>query len=206
MQYVDYGTYNLMVSNAKKPKDATAVRHEEPVSRAALAVERAVEQVSSSSSVPPLGNEATFTTEHGCHEVTTKFTIRNETGMKIDRSYLPETFGKRSKRLLEEWTKAVVKVHSALGLSDEFSVGFVFSEDATALYERRSGNKIYYINPVSVEKCGTFRTMRSKKLDKNDLVAYATHEILHGIGYLYHDEDFAAALTYAMAKVFKHKV
>ena len=95
-------------------------------------------------------------------------------------------------------------------LRGEFATGFVFSEDVTALYESRSGVTTYYVNPVSVEKVygksGSFRTMRRRKLDRHDLLAYATHEVIHGaLGIINHSEQFSSALTAAMAKVSRHK-
>jgi hypothetical protein len=202
VEYIEYGSSTLTVSAKREEVE----RKQGPVSMAALAVAEATEQVSGPTFGLSSQGEAVFSKSETTMEVMeVKFTIRNETGMKLDRSYFPDTFGKRSKKLLEEWTKAIVKAHEILGVSDSFAVGFVFSEDASALYECRGGVKTYYVNPVSVEKCGTFRTMRFKKLDKHDLLSYATHEVLHGIGYDYHDENFAAAFTYAMAKVLRSK-
>ena len=204
-EFFEYGDTAISVSNEPAAKPVPVSAHYEPVSQAALRVESNVQNVEHRHSVPAVAsrNEASVmkAPESG---MGFRFCIRNETGMKLDKSYFPDTFGKRSKRLIDEWVKALVTVHSALDISGSFGVGFIFSEECAALYEMRSGTKTYYVSPVSVDRVGAFRTMRSKKLDRYDLLAFATHEVLHGQGYSYHDESFASALTFAMAKVLRH--
>jgi hypothetical protein len=205
VEYVEYGNTVLSVRNERTVTEDVREVPPQEFNQAALIAADAERKVASDNFIPLPSSDVSATFERGDNEAGTKFVIRNETGMKLDRSYYPQSFGKRSKRLLEEWTNAILKVHKILGISDSFAIGFVFSEDASALYENRDGIKTYYVSPVSVDKCGSFRTMRSKRLDRHDLLSYATHEVLHGQGYDYHDENFAAALTYAMAKVLRNK-
>jgi hypothetical protein len=210
VEFIEYGDTIFSVRNENENESKAEVKFSqtadvEPVSQVALVASDAERKVASDNRLALPSSDVSATFERGDNETGMKFTIRNETGMKIDRSYFPATFGKRSKRLLDEWTNALMKVHKILEITDTFAVGFIFSEDASALYEKRAGIKTYYVSPVSVDKCGTFRTMRSKRLDKHDLLAFATHEVLHGQGYEGHDENFAAALTYAMVKVLRNK-
>jgi hypothetical protein len=202
VEFIEYGDTVFSVRNEKKTVDVIHA-DVDPISEAALIAFEAERKVAPDNRMAL--HSDVVSTLRGDNESGMKFTIRNETGMKIDRSYFPATFGKRSKRLLDEWTRSIMKVHEVLEITDSFAVGFVFSEEASALYERRAGVKTYYVSPVSIDKCGTFRTMRSKRLDKHDLLAFATHEVLHGQGYDNHDENFAASFTYAMAKVLRAK-
>jgi hypothetical protein len=135
------------------------------------------------------------------------FILRNETGLKVDRSFRPGSLSSFSQRLLKLWTTALVEVHHVLGMSSEFTIGFIISETALAMHEY-SGKfgTVYYISPVSVDRVGTFRTMRRRKIDKGDILASAIHEVVHGAGYNAHDESFASAITEAFAKVINAKI
>lgn len=210
----DYGTELTVV---KKKADTTVVEHtvtttshkelEEVRSRVGA------EQVAAFTNAYQLPAAASTTEiiDRRCRPVLNeRFTIRNETGLKLDRAYMPDTFSAASKRLHHEWVAALMFVHEALGIGGEFATGFIFSEDSTALHERRDGVSTYYVNPVAVAKVkfagGEFRTMRRVKYDRHDLRAFACHEIIHGAFSLRdHDEAFSAKLTFCMAKVLRHK-
>lgn len=195
--YHDYGSF-VYSRQAKETPVKVETVHSTVVDEAAfVAMDHRPEPIEDSTVLP-------------CHEVEAEpeflFVIRNETGMRPDRSYFPGTMGKRMSRLREEWVKALMTVYEALEIGGNFAIGFVFSEEAEALHEIINGTSVYYINPVSIERTASgVRTMRSKKLDRHDLLAYATHEVIHGLGYRYHDERFSSALTEAMAKVIRYK-
>lgn len=158
----------------------------------------------------PMSFKNEVTQQPAVDEFDHRFTVRNETGMKLDRAYLPQTFSAASRRLVRDWVVAISRVHRALNVGGKFSVGFIFSEDALALHEVRSGICTYYINPAPVARVTTgknaFRTLRRTKLDRHDLLSYALHEVLHGAYNLqFHDEAFCSAFTVGMAKVLRYK-
>lgn len=140
-----------------------------------------------------------------------RFTIRNETGMKLDRAFLPETFSANSKRLVRDWAAALTTVYRALNIDAEFATGFVFSDTAEALWESRNGITTYYVNPARIESVvvpstgSTFRTIRRRKIDRHALLALAVHEVTHGIGFTNHGESFASGMTDVLEKVLRFR-
>lgn len=220
---VDYGVELTVVEKAKAKVEKAEAGNDSPELQVVVREPRSIvdyptlEEVQSERSAERIAAYSPAPVLNSSHPTVTttpatgaRFTVRNETGMKLDRSYLPGTLSAASKRLQKDWVSALRFVHEAMELRGEFATGFVFSEDVTALYESRSGVTTYYVNPVSVEKVygksGSFRTMRRRKLDRHDLLAYATHEVIHGaLGIINHSEQFSSALTAAMAKVSRHK-
>ncbi len=175
------------------PEDMMAALHHfadmvlsEPIPQPALAVQPA-------------------TTNHKVSPFNDTFVIRNETGMKLDRSYRPEHFSAFSKRTLRMWRNALVAIHQVANLSDTFAIGFVFSETAAAMHEVKDGQRTYYINPITVGKTKAGgRTMRKRTLDRAAMVVTAAHEVAHGMGNSDHDERFSSALTDLLETVFRN--
>jgi len=136
------------------------------------------------------------------YAVCENFFSRNELGIKIPKHYLPyrHTFSAYSRRLVKKWSHYLTKLHELFDVSGVFSVGFVFSEEVEALYESNATRGlVYYINPAKVVKqvSSGSRSLRKRFSAKDDcrLLMIALHEFLHGRGYNYHDEEFAARLT-----------
>ncbi len=135
--------------------------------------------------------------------------IKNETSLKIPEYLLPESFSKYGQRLIEIWSKIMVKMHEIQKDDAAFVVGFIFSEDAVAQYAKEDGEPaVYYLSPCEVIKqvCSESRSFKTrwKLTQRNHLLAIAAHEYLHK-QYTYHDENYAAALTDLMAVVMENR-
>jgi hypothetical protein len=130
------------------------------------------------------------------------FFVRNELGIKVPAHYLPyrSTFSAYSKRLVKKWSLYLMRLHQLFNKDGHFAVGFVFSEEVEALYERSpERGTVYYINPAKVVKqaSSNSRSLQKRYNAKDDykLLMIAAHEFLHGCGYSWHDEEFASKLT-----------
>lgn len=150
------------------------------------------------------------------------FVLRNEL---CDRMTVPcfcdpasEKFSSGSKWLIGVWAKVLVELHALFEKRGAFSVGFVFDEDVDgepcqALYERKHDiGDIYYIAPCRLERGPNGRIDNAPRLvtrwsrsDKWEILAVAAHEFVHGEGYGYHDEKYAARLTEVLGTVLKNK-
>lgn len=127
-----------------------------------------------------------------------RFVLRNETGRATPKRFHPDTMSPDPKRLLVIWTNLLVEMHRVLHINKPFSVGFVISDDAEAMYgdSARTG-RVFYLNPTLGGKMRKFGDDESRC----KLILTAAHEVLHGMGYGRHDEIFAAKLTDLAAKL-----
>lgn len=138
------------------------------------------------------------------------FYLRNEVGMSIPPRYRPkDEMSSYSRRLVKKWAFYLVQLHRLFKRNTRFSVGFVFSEDAEALYEACSERGVvYYINPVKIvkQKNSNSRSLKNRFSAREDslLLMTALHEFVHGICE-YHDEEYAGKLTEMAAVVFKNR-
>jgi hypothetical protein len=95
----------------------------------------------------------------------------------------------------------MLELHRLFDHEDEFGVGFIFSDQTRAQHETSDYGRVYYIAPAKVvEQSSTMSRSFSKcwKFDnagKKMLLSIAAHEFVHGLGYSWHDESFAAKLT-----------
>lgn len=92
------------------------------------------------------------------------------------------------------WSAAVWEVYVADGREPDFTFGFIFDDDFQAKYV----NGAYLINPCHTDY--KIKYTRTRKC-ACDILTLAAHEYAHGLGYIQHDEDYAAALTEVMRKV-----
>jgi hypothetical protein len=136
------------------------------------------------------------------YAVVEDFFVRNELGIKVPAHYLPyrSTFSVYSKRLVKKWSFYLMRLHQLFNKDGHFAVGFVFSDEVEALYERCSQRgTVYYINPAKVVKqvSSSSRSLQNRYNAKDDykLLMIAAHEFLHGCGLSWHDEEFAGQLT-----------
>jgi hypothetical protein len=106
--------------------------------------------------------------------------------------------------LAEAWAKCLLELHRAFGIHDAFSVGFLFSEEIEAEFEKSSEyGRVYFVNPLCYSKRGHRR--RFSKSEKHRLIALAAHEFVHGAFDLgRHDEEYAGKLTEVLGIVLKH--
>jgi hypothetical protein len=130
-----------------------------------------------------------------------EFVIKNGVKRAVPKEFEPATFSDHAKWLAKAWAGCLLELHAIYQLKEEFSVGFLFSEDLEAEYEA-SGDygRVFFLNPCDVTRKKTVR--RFKKADKGQLIADAAHEFVHGLGFSYHDEAFASKLTEVMGFVF----
>lgn len=131
-----------------------------------------------------------------------RFIIKNDLGMTIPKCYLPETFSDYSKKLAIAWITAALRIAELVEYKGEFSVGFIFDEDAAALFENTTKyGPVLYINPIQVTKQQNSQS-RSLKRSRNftaagkwSIIADCIHEFTHMLGYESHNEDFANKIT-----------
>lgn len=143
-------------------------------------------------------------------QIASSFVIKNETGKVVRPQYRPEHQGFciYAFRLVMIWTQLLIKLHEIFKMDEEFSVGFLFGDNETeALYEKSSEHGVLYlINPVKIDGNKWLRRYRCGcKEDLNQLLSTALHEIVHGMGYGEHNEDYSSKLTDAVAKVLNQQ-
>lgn len=139
--------------------------------------------------------------------VASEFIIKNETGMEIPGYFLPEQpeFSVYSQKLVRIWGRLLLELHQLLNHSACFAIGFLFDEDNEAEFEDGRFGPVYYINPSVVvrQQLSGSRSLRKrfKLTERHRLLAIAVHEIVHGLGYYRHDEEYAGRLTDVMGVV-----
>ncbi len=132
-----------------------------------------------------------------------EFVIKNETGKEVKAQYRPdsEKFCPYAFRLATIWIRLLLTLHEIFKVEDEFSVGFLFGDNQTVALHEKHGTygTVYYINPVKIADgkwakrfCYSYNQGNS---DQNFLVMLALHELVHGMGYGDHNEDYASKLT-----------
>lgn len=138
--------------------------------------------------------------------IASEFVIKNVTGMEIPSYFLPEQpeFSVYSQKLIRIWGMLLLELHQLLDHSASFAIGFLFDEDSEAEYEVGRFGSVYYINPAVVtrQQSGS-RSLRKrfKLTERHRLLSIAVHEIVHGLGYSHHNEEYAGRLTDVMALV-----
>ncbi len=144
--------------------------------------------------------------------ISEEFILKNETTLTIPAYYQPDSdqFGSYSKKLARMWGRLVLELHRMFGLEQEFAIGFVFSDDAEAQYEKtREYGVVYYLNPAVVVEQQNSTSKSFKKrfqlTERDRLLSIAVHEFVHGEGYNSHNEDYASRLTDVFARVMKER-
>jgi hypothetical protein len=139
------------------------------------------------------------------------YIINDIEGFKVPAKLFPATMTPRVLKLAKTWVELVRYVMMQLGARREFGVGWILSGDIAAAAATTSsseaedwgiseGENWILLNP--------FRNMRGGEIwrptnntDLKWLYAAAVHECTHiADGISYHDESFARALTYNVAK------
>lgn len=141
-------------------------------------------------------------------QVSEFFVLKNELNLKIPEYYQPgsRTFGTYSKKLARVWGRLVLELHRMFKIDREFGIGFVFSEEAEAQHSKCSDyGTVYYINPAVVNADSKSMKKRFKLTERDRLLAIAVHEVVHGMGYSGHGEEYAAVLTEVFGKVMKER-
>ncbi len=140
------------------------------------------------------------------------FYIRNETRLVVPNHFLPTQMSEYATKLSHIWANVLLTMHQILesnkvNVPSTFSVGFVFSENTEALYHQKDGEVTYYLNPCSIaqDRTGTRFKKRFLLTEKERIISIAVHEIVHALGYEYHDEDYACKLTELFAVAMKNR-
>lgn len=144
--------------------------------------------------------------------ISEEFVLKNETTLKIPDYYQPDSdqFGTYGKKLARIWGRLVLELHRMESLEQEFAIGFVFSDDCEAQYEKtRQYGVVYYLNPALVVEQQNSASKSFKKrfalTERDRLLSIAVHEFVHGLGYDSHDETYASKLTDVFARVLKER-
>lgn len=144
--------------------------------------------------------------------ISEEFVLKNETTLKIPDYYQPDSdqFGTYSKKLARVWGRLVLELHRMLGLETEFAIGFVFSDDCEAQHEKTDKfGTVYYLNPALIVEQKSSQSKSFKKrfalTERDRLLSIAVHEVVHGLGYESHNEEYAGKLTGVFARVLKER-
>lgn len=162
----------------------------------------------------PGGGIGTAASMGSVREVATlghEFIVKNETDLVVPPYYRPdnEQFSSHSKKLIRLWGRLIIELHRMFDHSASFAVGFIFSDNTEAEFEDGRYGKVYYIGPAKVVEQSSSYSKSFKKrwklTDRDQILAVATHEFVHGLGFGWHDELFANKLTDLMGKVMAER-
>ena len=137
-----------------------------------------------------------------------RFMLLNESGMTTPQYAKPGLFSSYCEKLLKAWTQLMREVHVINKRQANFAVGFCLG-DAVAKHVQEDGITYYLINPFKiVEQDSSYSRSFKKRYnftkDKEDLIMSAVHEFIHGLGYSWHNEDFANKQSTLAAVAMKH--
>ena len=146
-------------------------------------------------------------------ELVSDFVIKNETGRVVRKAYRPDSdkFCQYAFKVLTIWSKLLVTMHEVFQWEDNFSVGFLFTDnDVVACHETGPQyGRVYYLNPVTIQDNKWQKrfnyNLRRGTGDLNQLAITALHELVHGMGYNDHDEAYASKLTSMAGKLLGHQ-
>ena len=143
------------------------------------------------------------------NELGIDFYLRNETRLQVPEFYKPEKLSEYASKLAQIWANVLVVAHELVhkDAPNSFSVGFIFSEDVEALYERRNSEVVYYLNPCKIVQDSTSTRFKKRFLltEKERIISIAVHELVHGLGFDYHDEEYCIKFTEMMGIILKHR-
>jgi hypothetical protein len=141
-----------------------------------------------------------------------EFVIKNETDLVVPTYYRPDEsdFSDYSRKLTRIWGRLMLQMHRLFDHESEFAVGFIFSEDPIeAEFEDGQFGKVYYISPAKlIEQTYTYSKSwkkRFKLTERGRHLSIAAHEFVHGLGYNYHDENYANKLTDVLATIMDNR-
>lgn len=113
------------------------------------------------------------------------FDLADSTFRKVPDKFVPNAGKPKYTSLAQTWKVCVREVLKANGINQNFVIGFTFSSQAVATYQRKDGVVCYLINPLSDEIDTGTKEEKTMKL-----LTTAVHEVVHSKGCQYHDEDF----------------
>lgn len=113
------------------------------------------------------------------------FDLADSSFRKVPTKFLPNVGRPKYTALAKTWKVAVREVLKANGLDQNFVIGFTFSSETVATYQKKDGVVCYLINPVSDEIDSGTKQEKTMKI-----LTTAVHEVVHSQGCQYHDESF----------------
>jgi len=113
------------------------------------------------------------------------FDLADSTFRKVPAKFVPNVGKPKYTSLAQTWKVAVREVLKANGLDQNFVIGFTFSSEAVATYQKKDGVVCYLINPVSDEIDSGTKEEKTVKI-----LTTAVHEVVHSQGCGMHDENF----------------
>lgn len=129
---------------------------------------------------------ATFVRNNGANVQTDfHFDLADSSFRKVPTKFFPNSGKPKYTSLAQTWKVAVREVLKANGLDQNFVIGFTFSLEAVATYQKKDGVVCYLINPVSDEIDTGTKEEKTMKI-----LTTAVHEVVHSQGCQYHDEAF----------------
>lgn len=127
--------------------------------------------------------------------------IVNKTNKDVPDKWLPGNMTRTTYKLLNRWIRLAQAVGDILNRTEEVSIGFVFSHTARAAYKFHTEHRhMLLLNPVDISETRYTNHWRNDTASFFEMVCAMVHEMTH-IDYGNHNEGFASAITYAMAKV-----
>lgn len=130
--------------------------------------------------------------------------VKNERNdFDVPEKFFPENMKPRIRKILCVWNELIREFLIKNKAYITYGVGFIFSDDAQAMYHRDlDGSQWFLINPLNDK--GEDRIKISDEDSCVSLVESAAHEVGHVFS-RYHDEKFCLALTKNLGIAYKHK-
>lgn len=113
------------------------------------------------------------------------FDLADSSFRKVPAKFLPNAGKPKYTSLAQTWKVAVREVLKANGMDQNFVIGFTFSSEAVATYQKKDGVVCYLINPLSDEIDSGTKEEKTIKI-----LTTAVHEVVHSTGCQNHDENF----------------
>ncbi len=131
--------------------------------------------------------------------------VVNEREQSVDAQWMPETMGKKAKKLLTVWSEMIKQfllLSKAYGCT--FGVGFIFSDDTLAEWRREDDGTVWFLlNPI--DRDGKIKFSLSGDGDRASMISFAAHEVCHEIiNNSWHGDEFAVSLTFLMVQALEH--
>jgi hypothetical protein len=130
------------------------------------------------------------------------FMVKNEIeGFSVPARFKPEKMVKKMSTLAMVWAEACRWVFLQLRREATYGVGFLFSDDARAMYVRHEDRSEWLLLNPYADSARQREYSATSEDELKDIYAMAIHECTHmSNGELQHNSSFAAALTFNMAK------
>jgi hypothetical protein len=211
-QEVDEFVRDLSVNKRKALETPKVVYRRYPGSRLGQrgrgSLQATVDKLNGQASGGQASFQAATRIEEAANSLAHEMIVKNETGKAVKPQFQPdsEKFGQYAEKIIGIWSRLLVKLHELYGMKAEFSVGFLFTDSTTiAQYEETDEyGVVYYINPVKSDGTKRYKYSPRNRDELNSLAIVALHELVHGMGYMDHDENYSSQLTEAAGKLLSH--